>query len=106
MYRATTPVHTFTLPISTSDCAVVLVTYEQGKTEINKEYNNDTLPSGMTFNDKDVVITLTQEEANMFKTGKIDVQIRVLTNSGAAYASEKFKVKSLDVLNDKILVEE
>jgi hypothetical protein len=30
MYRATTPTHTFTLPINTSDCLEIQVTYKQG----------------------------------------------------------------------------
>lgn len=49
MYRATTPTHTFTLPIETSTCSEILVSYKQGSVTINKHYQDSTLPEGMSL---------------------------------------------------------
>ena len=103
MYRVTTPTHTFTLPIDTSECAAIQVTYKQGKTTLIKEYKDGTLPSGMTLDEKDVVINLTQAETKGFSVGTVDVQVRALTNGGRAYASQHFNVSVNRVNNEDIL---
>lgn len=103
MYRVTTPTHTFTLPIETSTCSAVQVTYEQGKNELVKLYKNGELPSGMVLDGKNVIIVLTQEETKQFKVGKVSVQLRVLTTSNEAFASKMFKIPVTDVLNEEIL---
>lgn len=103
MYRVTTPTHTFTLPIDTSECDVIQVTYKQGEKTLIKEYSNGTIPSGMSLNEDDVVIALTQEETKSFKEGYVDAQIRVLTTGGKAFASQHFKVAVNQVNNEAIL---
>lgn len=104
MYRVTTPTFTYVLPIQTSTCDVVQVTFRQGDTDLIKTYENETLPSGMTFDGKNVVVQLTQEETKAFKADDmIETQIRVLTNTDAAYASKVFKLTVNDVLNEEIL---
>lgn len=103
MYRVTTPTHTFTLPFDTSLCSAIQVTYEQGKVELVKEYNDNTLPSGMTLDGDDVIILLSQEETKQFKLGKVNVQLRVLTTNNEAFASKVFKLPVTDVLNEDIL---
>lgn len=104
MYRVTTPTHTFTLPIDTSECDAIQVTYKQGKASLTKEYNDGVLPSGMTLDEDTVVINLTQAETKAFSVGTVDVQVRVLTNSGKAYASQHFNVSVNRVNNEEILV--
>lgn len=104
MYRATTPIHTFSLPISTDDCKDIQVTYKQGKNVILEKYMDDrVLPSGMTLHDKDVVVTLTQEETKLFGAKKATVQIRILTDGGTASASDIFDITVKDVLHDNEL---
>ena len=104
MFRATTPIHTFSLPIETSDCKDIQVTYKQKKTVVLEKYMNDgVLPSGMEIDGKDVIITLTQDETKLFVAKMATVQIRVLTNSGVASASEIFNIQVKDVLHDNIL---
>lgn len=104
MYRATTPTHTFTLPIQTSTCNEILVTYKQGTATLDKHYEDSTLPSGMTLDGYDVAIKLSQEETLKFNAkNKVEVQVRVLTNDNNAMASQKFKVSVQDVLNEEIL---
>ena len=104
MYRATTPPYTYTLPIETSTCKEILVTFKQGCTVINKHYQDGVLPPGMTLNGKHVYVELTQEETLKFNEGKSALtQIRVLTSADKAYASKKFGIQIKDVLNEEIL---
>ena len=104
MYRATTAIHTFTLPEQAASYAEIHITYKQGNAQIIKHAENGVLPSGMTFDDKDVIIRLTQDETKTFAPNKaVDVQVRVLTTGGDAYASRIFKVKVNDVLCDEVL---
>lgn len=103
MYRATTPTHTFTLPIQTSDCKDILVTYKQNNVILDKHMDDGTLPSGMTIDGKTITITLTQEETKQFSQNVATVQVRVLTFDGLAMASQKFKLYIENVLNDEEL---
>lgn len=103
MYRATTPTHTFKLPIETNTCSEILVSYKQKDFALDKHYQDGALPSGMTLDGKNVVIVLTQEEANQFKEGTAKVQVRVLTNAGTAMASNIFKLFVADVINEEVL---
>lgn len=110
MFRATTPTHTFTLPIQTDNCKDILVTYSQDDKVVLEKYMDDkVLPDGMTLDDKKVIIVLTQEETNLFtETGKsrkkiAKVQIRVLLESGWAGASAKYDINVEGVINDFVL---
>ena len=101
--RVTTPTHTFILPFDTSECSVIQVTYTQGCHSLIKQYEDGTLPSGMSLDEDSVIIHLTQEETKSFKVGAIEVQIRVLTTNDQAYASGIFKVGATKVNNEDIL---
>ena len=104
MYRATTPVHTFTLPISTDTLAEILVSYKQGSVKLDKHYQDGVLPSGMTLDGSKVIVKLTQDETNLFKpNAQADVQVRVLTVSGDAHASKRFGITINSVINDEVL---
>lgn len=102
-YRVTTPTHTFILPIDTSECSVIQVTYKQDCKSLVKKYADGVLPSGMMLDEDSVVISLTQEETKAFKVGSVEVQMRVLTNGGEAYASDIFTVGVTKVNNEEIL---
>lgn len=103
MYRATTPTHTFKLPIETNTCSEILVSYKQKDIALDKHYQDNLLPDGMTLNGKNVIIVLTQEETSSFKEGTVMVQVRVLTNAGAVMASQIFKLFVTDVINEEVL---
>ena len=104
MYRATTPIHTFILPIQTSNCKEIQVTYRQGPTTVVKHYQDSTLPEGMTLDEDKVIIKLTQTETLKFcPKDPAYVQVRVLTTDDSAYASQRFKVSINNVLNEEIL---
>ena len=106
MYRVTTPYLTFTLPIQTSTCKEVLVTIKQNATELTKHYENGTMPDGMSFDGKNVIVKLTQAETKAFNSNVSALtQIRVLTNADDAYASQVFNIKVSDVLNEEILAD-
>lgn len=104
MFRTTTPTHTFTLPEQAASYAEIHITYKQKNAEVIKHAQDGTLPPGMSFNDKDVIIRLEQEETKQFNAGDfVSVQVRVLTAGGDAFASQIFKCKIDDVLNDEVL---
>ena len=104
MYRATTPTHTFTLPDQAASYAEIHITYKQNSTELIKHSENGVLPPGMSFDDKDVIIRLTQDETKLFIANKfVYIQVRVLTSGGDVYASKVFTCKINDVLNDEVL---
>lgn len=103
MYRATTPTHTFTLPIATSTCSEIQVAYQQNDLTLVKHYQDGTLPSGMTLDGNSVIIILTQEETLAFSKGRASVQVRVLTNTGTVMASQKFSISIFDVINEEVL---
>lgn len=106
MYRVTTPYFTFTLPIQTSTCKEVLVTIKQNDTILTKHYEDGTMPSGMSFDGKNVIVKLTQEETKAFNSRfGASAQVRVLTDDDDAYASQVFTINVNDVLNEEILAD-
>ena len=106
MYRVTTPYLTFTLPIQTSTCKEVLVTIKQNATVLTKHYEDETMPDGMSFDGKKVIVRLAQEETKAFNPkAQALTQVRVLTNADDAYASQMFSVSVSDVLNEEILAD-
>lgn len=101
MKRATTPTHTFTLPFSyleiVSKC---LITYKQGSEIVLTKTESDI----QVKNDNEIVINLTQEETIMFKPNiPVKIEIRILTPSGDALASDIMQASVEDVLNDEVL---
>ena len=103
MYRVTTQTHTFVLPIQTSTCAEILLTYSQGEKKLDKHYENGVLPDGMTLYRNEVIQELSQEETKMFCEGFVQAQIRVLTLEGKSHASQVFNIYMNKTLNDVVL---
>lgn len=104
MYRATTPTHTYKLPIQTSDCKIIKVIYKQGETKIVKYYMGNTEADGMTLDGDKVIIKLTQEETLMFNAKEpVSAQIRVLTNDDDAFASRRFRIAVNETQDEEIL---
>ena len=104
MYRVTTPIHTFTLPEDAESYKEIQITYKQKKEILVKHYQDGIIPIGMSFDGKNVMIRLTQEETKKFNAGEqASAQVRVLTAGDDAYASQIFKVSVYGVLNDEVL---
>ena len=107
MIRVTTPTHTFTLPIATSTCKEILVTYKQDDVLLEYHYENNIVPEGMAIGGNNVVITMSQEDTKAFSP-KVPVraQVRVLTTADKAYASQIFRMSVRDVLNEEVLADD
>lgn len=103
MYIATTPTHIFTLPFDTSNCSKIQVTYTQGDMQLVKQYQDGILPDGMTLDEKDINIFLTQEETLQFRKGSAIVRVRVKTATDKVMASQKMGFQVYDVENKEVL---
>lgn len=105
MYRATTTPDIFTLPLNADACSVIRVAYAQGgELVLMKKYENGVADSGMELEGKTVTVTLTQEEANLFKKGRASTQLRALiTATGKAATSDEFEFTVKRVLDDEIM---
>lgn len=113
MIRATTPRHIFYFESDPSEYSRILITYQQnGETILEKTQNDLTIEETTAPCDETKIVyaawlRLTQEETKLFDadTGnQVVVQVRVLTTSNEALASEKKYFKVHDVLNDEVLV--
>ena len=98
MIRATTPTHTFSLPIETSLIKEVLITYKQDDEIVVEKGMKDCTCVGTK-----VETTLTQEETRRFSAEKVLIQLRILTNDNQALVSDVIRRYVTDVLNDVIL---
>ena len=113
MRRLTTPTHRFIFNTDPSDYVRILITYKQGS-KILLEKEKDELAIEEYIKDGEtyyaVCYELTQEDSKKFSAfnynGDVHVQVRVLAESGEAYASEIFTLKVSDVLNDTVLTDE
>ena len=124
MIRATTPKHIFTFDTDPSAFSRILVTYSQDncivleKTEDDMTF--DTVTDSTTGEVTEYIAwtRLTQEDTLKFKPeraaqgkcggkhSKVYVQVRVLTSSGEAMASDPYQVEVFDVFNDEVLENE
>lgn len=84
MRLGTTPRHTFTFPFETDLIQELKITYAQNKKTVLEKYLDDC-EVGQTS----VSVSLTQEETFLFSENvNVEVQVRVLTTSGDALASD------------------
>lgn len=99
MIRATTPTHTFNIPIEANKIQEILVTYRQIGRNILEKRKADMENNGNAWFYK-----LTQQETKLFMADtKVEVQVRVLTTGGDAPASKIFSVTVDRVLNDEVM---
>lgn len=100
MTRGTTPTVTITVDgIDLTTLQKVCVTFRQNGKLLNK-YNCE---DGVEITESTVAITLTQEETLAFKSGSVEVQLRGVTENGAAIATEIAKTCVKGVLYDEVL---
>ena len=99
MRRGTTPTHTFTLPIDTSVVKSVRITYRQNRKVVLTKETEDVAMEG-----NQISVKLTQEETLAFdgSTGA-EIQVRVLSFSKDALASDVMRVSISDILDDEVL---
>lgn len=98
MIRGTTPTHTFTLPISVDDVDKIRIIYAQCGVKIVKT-NADCTMEGKT-----VTTTLTQEDTlSLSSDNYVEIQLRVLTVAGDAFASQIMRSHVRVCLEDEVL---
>lgn len=99
MIRSTTPTFKIKLNTDISRLEKVLISFSQDDVLLDKTLEDCTIISGDT-----IKLTLTQEETNKFKANEnAKIQIRVLTEEGAAFASHVYFTSVSDVLNDEVI---
>lgn len=111
MIRATTPKHIFTFDVNPEEAfSEILITYAQNNKIVIEKHKSDlTFETCDCFGGKPVYkayVKLTQEETNLFSAnpkGVVSVQVRALTESGDAIASDIEQISVQNVLNDEVL---
>ena len=116
MKRATTPKHTFSFNVDPNDTfAKILIIYAQnGKVVLEKNKEDLTFETPGECDqcgtyEWQAWLRLTQEETKLFdppaagKRGQVSVQVRVLSYSGEALASDEKVLSLSDVLDDQVL---
>jgi hypothetical protein len=99
MIRGTTPTHIFNIPFDTSLVDEVKITYAQDDIVLFSKTKDDCI-----LEDNTVKVTLTQEDTFKFKhTKPVQIQIRILTVNGEAFASIVEKVGVSKCLDDEVL---
>ena len=112
MIRATTPKQTFIFEIDPDLFTKILVSYAQNDRIVLEKTKDDlTIEPVLDAFGKPKAYSawfrMTQEEANKFEAGpgkQVSVQVRVLTESNEALASDKKTFSVQDVLNDEVLI--
>lgn len=99
MRRGTTPTHTFTLPFSVDFIDKLRVVYAQRN--IIKVVKKET---DVTLRGNEVVVKLTQQDTLKLNCKlTTDIQLRVLTTSGDALASDIYTRSTKRCLDDEVL---
>lgn len=99
MYKATTPTFNLTIPYKADEINNFIVSLvQQGLTVLTLTQDN------CTVEDNKVSFTLTQEQSNIFvHRYPINLQMRIMLNSGKVVASAVEQVIVHRVLNDTVL---
>lgn len=108
MYRATTPLHKFIFEKINPDTFKVLnIYYSQQGVELLKKEKSDCSFSTIETEHGDIYtvsVMLTQEETKLFKSRyPVKIQLRGLTESGQALATDEYEIEVKDVINDEVL---
>lgn len=97
MKRGTTPTNSFSVDIDLT-AATVFVSYEQdGKVIVEKT------GADLTITADTIVCELTQEETLRFHAGRVRIQIRYVTATGAADASNIIQTTAEQILKDGVI---
>ena len=97
MIRGSTPTHTFNLKLDADLIHKVRVLYAQNDVCVLKKEDSDCIKNGQT-----IVVKLTQEDTLLFKEGKVEIQLRVLTSTGESIPSKIHTVAVSKLLEDEV----
>lgn len=99
MIRGTTPTHEFTIPFDTEQVEKVRIIYVQGGVERFVKTEVDCTMAG-----KVISCRLTQEDTlSLTSDNCVEIQLRVLTVAGDAFASQIMKAHVCACLEDEVL---
>ena len=99
MYRGTTPIHIFDLPVDKDQIKNLRVTYIQRKEKIVEKRLAD-----VELTDKKVEVRLSQRETFKFDAAfHAYVQIRILTTDNQVFTSEPETIDVKETFNEEIL---
>jgi len=99
MRQGTTPTHEFALPFDVSAIAEVMIIYAQNDVQLFTKETADCTLEGRT-----VSVTLTQAETFMFEQhNNVQIQLRVLTTAGEAFASDVYSASVGRCLNEEVI---
>lgn len=100
MIKGTTPTHYFNIAFDTSEIKTLEITYAQEDEIILQKHKSDCVLEG-----KRITTKLTQEETFNFDCEKrVQIQLRVVTKSGAALAAYIKNVPIYKCLSNEVLV--
>lgn len=94
MKRGTTPTNTFAVDRDLTD-ARIFVTYSQNGKVVFEKTGED-----LTVDDKSIKCTLSQTDTLALKEGMVEIQIRYITELGAADASNIIRTTAERILKD------
>ena len=97
MRRGTTPINTFTTPISLIG-ATVFVDYEQDRQIVIEKTGED-----LTVTDTEVTLELTQEDTLRLCHGNVFIQIRAVFPDGTALASNIIQTTAERIIKDGVI---
>lgn len=99
MVNGTTPTHTFTLPFDVSTIKTIEIIYAQRNNALLTKKNKDIHLEG-----NKAIVKLTQEETFKFRHNfTVQIQLRILTTTGDALASNIYEVECERVLSSEVL---
>jgi hypothetical protein len=102
MRRGTTPTHTFTLPVDTSNIVKLRIAYAQlGRVVLTKT------EADVTMEGNTVQLRLAQEETLAFRCSRdVEIQVKALTSAGDSLVSDIMRVEVDRCLCDEVMEHE
>ena len=110
IYRGSTPTHTFVFPFELKNITNMYITYRQnGKNIVQKSFETDFESFAADLENKEVSIALSQEDTLAFSCGEkytdniVEIQIRVLLDSGSVIISDPTHDRVCDTATDFVI---
>ena len=98
MKRASTPLHKLRIPFDAAEIDKLKMTYTQNDNIVLEKDKEDFTVDGNVWS-----VRLTQQETNLFKADKAQVQIRIKFTDGTVLPSDIFTLGVGPVLNDEVM---
>lgn len=102
IYRGSTPIHTFVLPFDLENITNIHITYRQnGCNVLSKTMMDNFADFSVDIDAREVSVRLSQSDTLVFTCGKqyknnlVQIQVRVLFESGTVMTS--------DIINDRVV---